>query len=279
VTRSTGTDGNWRPEAVGFLTDTSLCIGCKACEVACKQWNGLSIDNYGFSGFSYDNTVDLGASTWRHVTFVEREASAVRSDPDVPTPAETVWLMMSDVCKHCIHAGCMEACPTGAIIRTEFDSVYIQQDVCNGCGYCVPACPFGVPQLSHEDGTAHKCTLCFDRLRDGMEPACAKACPTDSIRFGVVENLAVEARERVETLRERGYEKASLYGDHELGGTGQIGGLNSLFVLLDDPVEYNLPAAPELPQSRTLRGLVSTAVAALGMGAAVALAMRGSARS
>ncbi|MGI9254028.1 MAG: 4Fe-4S dicluster domain-containing protein, partial [Thermomicrobiales bacterium] len=136
--------GERRPGAVGFLTDASLCIGCKACEVACKQWNGLPSDGpIELTGRSYDNTGDLGATTWRHVAFVERHA-------EIGGPV-TAWLMLSDVCKHCIHAGCMEACPTGAIIRTEFDTVFIQPDICNGCGYCVPACPFGVPQIGHED--------------------------------------------------------------------------------------------------------------------------------
>jgi formate dehydrogenase iron-sulfur subunit len=130
--------------AYGFLTDATLCIGCKACEVACKQWNQLPGDAPGdvlaMTGFSYDNTVDLGATTWRHVAFVER-----------PSPAGVAWLMLSDVCKHCVHAGCLDACPTGAIMRTEFDTVVIQDNICNGCGYCVPACPFGVPQIDDHD--------------------------------------------------------------------------------------------------------------------------------
>jgi formate dehydrogenase iron-sulfur subunit len=241
-----------RPGAVGFLTDASLCIGCKACEVACKQWNELPADGDGqLSGRSYDNTDDLGATTWRHVVFVEREAAADRA---------FAWLMLSDVCKHCVHAGCLEACPTGAIIRTEFDSVFIQQDVCNGCGYCVPACPFGVPQLGHDDGRAHKCTLCYDRLRGGLEPACAKSCPTESIRFGPVEELLLLGRERVATLKQRGIENASLYGDHRLGGTNGIGGLNAMFVLNDEPEVFNLPAAPVLPQRTVGPAFLATLV-------------------
>src|ERR671911_1044213 len=168
--------------AFGFLTDATICIGCKACEVACKQWNQLPGDSapstLALTGYSYDNTVDLSATTWRHVAFVERS-----------TPHGIAWLMLSDVCKNCVHAGCLDACPTGAIIRTEFGTVVIQDDVCNGCGYCVPACPFGVPQLSDADGGSHKCTLCYDRLRGGLAPACATACPTGSIRFGPVAEL------------------------------------------------------------------------------------------
>jgi len=255
-----------RPGAVGFLTDATLCIGCKACEVACKQWNGLPADgDETLSARSYDNTGDLGATTWRHVVFVEREATEARP---------FAWLMLSDVCKHCVHAGCLEACPTGAIVRTEFDSVYIQQDVCNGCGYCVPACPFGVPQLDHGDGRAHKCTLCYDRLRGGLEPACAKACPTDSIRFGPVNELLALGRERIETLHERGVHDAVLYGDNELGGTGGIGGLNAMFVLNDTPESFNLPAAPSLPLRKVGPAFLATALSGICFALLGALAFR-----
>ena len=174
----------------------------------------LPTSGFAMTGYSYDNTVDLGATTWRHVAFVER-----------PSRDGIAWLMLSDVCKHCVHAGCLDACPTGAIIRTEFGTVVIQDDVCNGCGYCVPACPFGVPQLSSADGGSHKCTLCYDRLRGGLTPACATACPTGSIRFGPVEELREAGRERVATLKAQGLDDARLYGDDDLGGTGGIGGL------------------------------------------------------
>jgi len=256
--------------AVGFLTDTTLCIGCKACEVACKQWNGLPADGIHFTGNSYDNTTDLGATTWRHVAFVEQHrpagadllGSLLNGDSG---GAQTAWLMMSDVCKHCARAGCLEACPTGAIIRTQFGTVVIQQDVCNGCGYCVPACPFGVPQLSPTDHKAHKCTLCYDRLVDGLEPACAKACPTDSIQFGYVDELAARARERVDKLKSRGIGQALVYGDRETGGTNGIGGLHAMFVLTAPPEIYNLPAAPSLPQDNVLPAYATTALAAIGL--------------
>jgi formate dehydrogenase iron-sulfur subunit len=263
-----------RPGAMGFLTDTTLCIGCKACEVACKQWNQLPMDQLGFTGFSYDNTGDLGATTWRHVAFVERIGDAAGRRPTSLQPFQSNWLMMSDVCKHCVNAGCLEACPTGAIIRTEFDNVFIQQDICNGCGYCLPACPFGVPALSEVDGRAHKCTLCYDRLVDDLEPACAKACPTDSIQFGPVDALVARAQERVAALRERGVEGAFLYGDRAVGGTGGIDGLNASFILTAPPEVYNLPARPELPQRRVLSALLSAAGAALALGAAAVLALR-----
>jgi formate dehydrogenase iron-sulfur subunit len=263
-----------RPGAVGFLTDTTLCIGCKACEVACKQWNQLPADDFGWTGFSYDNTVDLGATTWRHVAFVERLGDGAGRRPTSLQPFQSNWLMLSDVCKHCVNAGCLEACPTGAIVRTEFDTVYIQQDVCNGCGYCLPACPFGVPALSAADGKAHKCTLCYDRLKDGLEPACAKACPTDSIQFGAIDELMARAHGRVADLRERGVGGAYLYGDRAIGGTGGIDGLNAFFILTAPPEVYNLPAQPELPQDKTIPAALSTIGAALAFGLAAFVSLR-----
>jgi formate dehydrogenase iron-sulfur subunit len=261
------------PATVGFLTDTTLCIGCKACEVACKQWNQLPMDGLVLSGRSYDNTVDLGATTWRHVAFVERFDRTI-SPIELP-PFQSHWLMLSDVCKHCARAGCMEACPTGAIIRTDLGNVVIQQEICNGCGYCVPACPFGVPELSHLDGKAHKCTLCFDRIQDGLEPACAKSCPTDSIQFGPLAELRPRADARVDRLKSMGVEGARIYGDDRLGGTNGIGGLNAFFILTDEPEVYNLPAAPRLPQDQTGPGFLTTIGAAIGLGLGLLWALRG----
>lgn len=218
---------------MGFFTDTTLCIGCKACEVACKQWNQLPSDGFNFTGNSYDNTKMLSSTTWRHVTFKEK----IGADSNR-------WLMLSDVCKHCVDAPCQQACPTGSIIYNEFGAVYVQPDICNGCGYCISACPFGVLGRSEEDGHAHKCTLCYDRQKGGFEPACAKSCPTDSIQFGPVEELRQKAKERVATLQARGNERAYLYGADSLDGYGR---LNSFFLLEDHPNEYNLPEAPPQP--------------------------------
>jgi formate dehydrogenase iron-sulfur subunit len=281
--------------ARGFFTDTSLCIGCKACEVACKQWNQLPLDDLAWRGTSYDNTHTLGATTWRHVTFTEQ--------PGAGGPgAQTNWLMMSDVCKHCANAGCLQACPTGAIVRTEFDTVLVQQDVCNGCGYCVPACPYGVIDLAAPasqstetpvdrvvrrpgaltsalslapgaDRKAHKCTFCYDRLKGGLEPACAKACPTDAIQFGDAAELRARARRRVAALKERGL-PAYLYGDEQVGGTGGIGPLGATFLLLDRPSRYNLPEAPSLPQNHTWPGLLTMVATALALTVATALSLR-----
>src|SRR6185312_144646 len=226
-------------ETVGFLTDTTLCIGCKACEVACKQWNELPDDGLAFTGRSYDNTTALGASTWRHVLFAERAVVASGAGPGMIDHSVS-WQMMSDVCKHCERAGCLEACPTGAIVRTEHGSVYIQPDICNGCGYCVPACPFGVVARRDDDGRAWKCTLCYDRLQGSLEPACAKACPTDSIEFGPIERLRDKARARVAELRGRGID-AQIYGETQPGTDG----LHAIFVLGDRPEAFNLPPDPQ----------------------------------
>ena len=268
-----GTTGA-RPGAVGFLTDTTLCIGCKACEVACKQWNQLPMDNYGFTGSSYDNTRDLGATTWRHVAFIERMDGQNGARPTQLKAYQSNWLMQSDICKHCVNAGCMQACPTGAIIRTEFDTVVIQQDICNGCGYCIPACPYGVPELSTTDHKAHKCTLCYDRLKDDLEPACAKACPTDSIQFGAIPDLFGRARDRVDRLHGQGVDGAYIYGDRAVGGTGGMEGLNAFFILTAPPEVYNLPAKPTLPQNKTIPSYVATVGATVAFAVAAALSLR-----
>ena len=243
----------------GFFTDTTLCIGCKACEVACKQWNQLPDDGLLFTGMSYDNTVALGASTWRHVAFIERPMALSNQDAGAFS-----WLFSSDVCKHCVRAGCLESCPTGAIIRTEFDSVYVQPDICNGCGYCVINCPFGVIDRREEDGRAWKCTLCYDRLKADMAPACTKACPTDSIKFGDLEQLQVIAQARVATLQEQGMHEAYLYGADAASQPGTEG-LNAFFLLVDKPEAYNLPPNPVTPTKNVKDAWRSFAFAALGM--------------
>ncbi len=254
----------------GFFTDTTLCIGCKACEVACKEWNLLPAEDFKLSGHSYDNTGSLSATTWRHVTFIEKLRTDNDERPSDLQPFQSNWLMMSDVCKHCSPAPCLEACPTGALFRTEFDTVVVQQDICNGCGYCVPACPFGVVETGSFDGKAHKCTLCYDRMKGELEPACAKACPTDSIQFGELSELQRRAENRVETLHAHGRTDAYLYGTPKSpGATHGIDRLNAFFLLTDRPETYNLPAAPALPSRRILPGLWS-GVATMG---ALALAM------
>jgi formate dehydrogenase iron-sulfur subunit len=323
------------PPRMGFFTDTSVCIGCKACEVACKEWNLIPDDGFNLLGTSFDNTGGLTANSWRHVAFIEQPrplgdttmpafagtptgpsgsaTSAVAgaqtaqdtgTEPGVPaapdpgTATATVepqflgmpsfdlpgrqpgregrtdvrWLMMSNVCKHCTHAACLDVCPTGALFRTEFGTVVVQQDICNGCGYCIPACPYGVIDQRKDDGRAWKCALCYDRIGDGLTPACAKACPTQSIQFGELDELRERAARRVEALHEAGVAEARLYGHDPNDG---VGGDGAFFLLLDEPEVYGLPPDPvvttrDLPKMWRQAGL-----AALTMVAAVAAAFLG----
>jgi formate dehydrogenase iron-sulfur subunit len=313
-------DARWRHPRPrkGFFTDTSICIGCKACEVACKEWNRLPRDgDLELLGSSYDNTGALGASTWRHVAFLEQSRDRIEEArasgralvnlgiPGVgpPSTAETTprstappdtpefrWLMSSDVCKHCIHAGCLDVCPTGALFRTEFGTVVVQPDVCNGCGACVAGCPFGVVER-RSDGTAapgtrrgerkgerpevpnvgiaQKCTLCYDRLVEDQTPACAKTCPTTSIKFGNHDELVEIARDRVAELHAQGLTEARLYGANELDG---VGGTGSIFLLLDEPEVYGLPPDPRVPTADLMQMFKRAGVAAVGMLAAAAVA-------
>jgi formate dehydrogenase iron-sulfur subunit len=317
------------PARKGFFTDTSICIGCKACEVACKEWNDVPEDGLVLSGMSYDNTQGLGASTWRHVAFIEQvqplgsqSSNLQHADVDVlalaggsgtrpadspaltPTtppvelgmPATSLpgagrdgssatpfrWLMESDVCKHCTHAGCLDVCPTGSLFRTEFGTVVVQDDICNGCGYCVPACPYGVIERregraagpgANAVGLAQKCTLCYDRLIDGLEPACAKACPTKSIQFGDLDELRERAQGRLDSLVEAGVDSAQLYGHDPDNG---VGGAGAFFLLLDQPEVYGLPPDPVVPTRDLPEMWKRAALAALGLlGGTVALFVTG----
>jgi formate dehydrogenase iron-sulfur subunit len=312
------------PQRVGFFTDTSVCIGCKACEVACKEWNNVPEDGLNLLGMSFDNTGMLGANSWRHVAFIEQDrrlgvqdagleglptgppvsdqnaevvAEALRhterrggqlgtSPADLPFPSLPVadgpaaagsaqaagrdglrWLMASDVCKHCTHAGCLDVCPTGALFRTEFGTVVVQQDICNGCGYCVSACPYGVIDRRPHDGRAAKCTLCYDRLSGGLEPACAKACPTQSIQFGPLDELRDRAAQRVADLHTDGYPEARLYGEDPDNG---VGGDGAFFLLLDEPEVYGLPPDPVVPTRNLAVTWKATGVAAAALLAAAA---------
>lgn len=251
-------------DAVGFFTDTTVCIGCKACQVACHQWNELPAENGGrvpLSGQSYDNTGSFSDVTWRHVKFIEQFS---------PDRSQAAWLMMSDVCKHCAHAPCLQVCPTNAIIRTEFDTVYIREHYCNGCRDCIAACPFGVIHTSPTKNVAQKCTFCYDRLQHGLTPACAQACPTQSIQFGSLAALRERAAARVRQLQGRGTRSARLYGaDDQV-----LGGLHSFYLLLDEPEVYGLPARPREPE-RSVPGASWRAIlAAVWMGLAALLAFR-----
>ena len=328
------------PPRMGFFTDTSVCIGCKACEVACKEWNLIPDDGFNLLGQSYDNTGGLTANSWRHVAFIEQPAAsrdghgafaglpigppasaqsavigagtsvdtgtspgiapavdalaaaATITAPSSATepqflgmplsdlPGRTMdaprtdfrWLMMSNVCKHCTHAACLDVCPTGALFRTEFGTVVVQEDVCNGCGYCIPACPYGVIDQRQDDGRAWKCTLCYDRIGDGLTPACAKACPTESIQFGELDELHARAKERVERLHAQGETNARLYGEDPGDG---VGGDGAFFLLLDEPEVYGLPPDPVVTTKHLPDMWKRAGWAALTMAAAVVVSFAG----
>ncbi|MGW4502469.1 4Fe-4S dicluster domain-containing protein [Micromonospora sp. NPDC004336] len=281
------------PPRMGFFTDTSVCIGCKACEVACKEWNDVPGSGLDLLGMSYDNTGALTANSWRHVAFVEQPRPAGPQDspgrtagpeflgmPGAGPPgraggaegrSDFRWLMMSDVCKHCTHAACLDVCPTGSLFRTEFGTVVVQEDICNGCGYCISACPYGVIDQRAGDGRAWKCTLCYDRIGAGKTPACAQACPTESIQYGPLDELRERAAARVATLHERGVPEARLYG-HDPGDG--VGGDGAFFLLLDEPEVYGLPPDPvvttrDLPRMWKRAGLAALAMAAAAVAAFV----------
>ncbi|HEV2885387.1 MAG TPA: 4Fe-4S dicluster domain-containing protein [Jatrophihabitans sp.] len=287
-------DAGWQESQPrkGFFTDTSVCIGCKACEVACKEWNGVPDDGFNLLGSSYDNTGSLSASTWRHVAFIEQPRTPAGNTvslgmPSTVKPGEAMspdsatdfrWLMSSDVCKHCTHAGCLDVCPTGSLFRTEFGTVVVQEDICNGCGYCVPACPFGVidrrvgEQGTKNVGIAQKCTLCYDRLGAGKTPACAQACPTESIQFGDLDELRERAAARVEALHSQGVGSARLYGDSPDDG---VGGAGAFFLLLDEPEVYGLPPDPVVPTRDLTQMWRHAAMAAAGLLAGAVAAFLG----
>jgi formate dehydrogenase iron-sulfur subunit len=248
---------------MGFFTDPTVCIGCKACEVACKEWNQLPATNGGqntLSGDSYDNTRRLDGTHWRHVKFIEQFS---------PDRSQAAWQMVSDVCKHCVQAACLEVCPTGAIIRTEFDTVVIQSDVCNGCRDCIAACPFDVIGINPASNTAQKCTLCYDRMQVGMTPACAQACPTASIQFGPIEELRKRADARVDTLHAQGKTTAYIYGKEDM-----LGGLNSFYLLLDRPEVYGLPSRPRLASVNNVPGWLFSTGSAIVTGLLALIGLR-----
>ncbi len=336
----------------GFFTDPTVCIGCKACEVACKEWNDVPSKSPTGprKGRGYDHTAELGASSWRHVAFVEREVpltaagvvdrtSASRSssrdesggqskgeshgtsqgtsqvasqvaspgtlgdrsrgtstgmpvfpvggspvtgggalsamgandDPGLGVPL-LEWVFLSDVCKHCEHAGCLEACPTGSIVRTGAGAVYVQEEVCNGCGYCVVGCPFGViDRRPHEDpggGGAYKCTLCSDRQADGLLPACARACPTDAIQFGELGALRAQADARVARLHADGRSDITLYDAADTS----VGGAHAFFLVPGDPLDYGLPQRPAVPTEWMGASWLSAALTSVAAFAAIAIA-------
>ncbi|AYR20653.1 MULTISPECIES: formate dehydrogenase subunit beta [Alcaligenes] len=218
---------------VAKLIDTSKCIGCKACQVACMEWNDTR-DKIGHNVGVYDNPADLTDKSWTIMRFAEYENPA----------GDLEWLIRKDGCMHCEDPGCLKACPSpGAIVQYTNGIVDFHEENCIGCGYCVTGCPFDVPRISEKDKKAYKCTLCSDRVAVGQEPACAKTCPTGAIVFGTKEDMQHHAAERIEDLKSRGFENAGLYDPAGVGGT------HVMYVLhhADKPELYSdLPKDPQI---------------------------------
>jgi formate dehydrogenase iron-sulfur subunit len=220
---------------VAKLIDTTKCIGCKACQVACMEWNDLR-DEIGTCVGHYENPADLTEHSWTLMRFTEYENPQRNGDLE--------WLIRKDGCMHCADPGCLKACPApGAIVQYSNGIVDFHEEYCIGCGYCIPGCPFDVPRISKRDRKAYKCTLCSDRVAVGLEPACIKACPTGALVFGTKEDMKHHAAERIEDLKSRGFEHAGLYDPPGVGGT------HVMYVLhhADQPQLYNgLPADPHI---------------------------------
>ncbi|WP_017431262.1 formate dehydrogenase subunit beta [Vreelandella jeotgali] len=239
---------------VAKLIDTSLCIGCKACQVACMEWNEVR-DEIGSTVGVYDNPDDLSANSWTVMRFAEHETDE----------GDLEWLIRKDGCMHCAEPGCLEACPSpGAIIQYANGIVDFNQDNCIGCGYCITGCPFDVPRISEKDNKAYKCTLCSDRVSVGLEPACVKTCPTGAIVFGTKDDMKEHADGRITDLQSRGFDNAGLYDPAGVGGT------HVMYVLhhADKPGMYSgLPEDPSIsPMVGAWKGLTKP-LAMLAMGA------------
>ncbi len=240
---------------VAKLIDVSKCIGCKACQVACMQWNDLR-DEVGTCAGTYDNPRDMTDQSWTVMRYAEVETEERGLE----------WLIRKDGCMHCEDPGCLKACPApGAIIKYANGIVDFHQENCIGCGYCVSGCPFNVPRISQKDSKAYKCTLCSDRVAVGLEPACVKVCPTGSISFGSKVDMQELAAERVTELKERGFKNAGLYDPAGVGGTHVMYVLNHA----DKPALYSgLPADPTIAPTVTIWKSVAKPLAMAGMAAA-----------
>ncbi len=241
---------------VAKLIDISKCIGCKACQVACMEWNDLR-DTVGKNVGVYDNPADLSDQSWTVMRFAEVEV----------TPGRLEWLIRKDGCMHCADPGCLKSCPApGAIIQYSNGIVDFHEEHCTGCGYCIMGCPFNIPRLSNKDGKAYKCTLCSDRVAVGLEPACAKTCPTGAITFGSKEDMLHHAQERLIDLKERGFQKAGIYNPPGVGGT------HVMYVLqhADKPELYNnLPKDPGISTEIIIWQGIAKTVMNVGLGAAI----------
>jgi formate dehydrogenase iron-sulfur subunit len=248
-------------QEVAKLIDVSSCIGCKACQVACMQWNDLR-DSVGHNIGVYDNPADLSAESWTVMRFSEVETRKENEDTRLE------WLIRKDGCMHCADPGCLKACPSpGAIVKYTNGIVDFIEENCIGCGNCVTGCPFDIPRISQKDNKAYKCTLCSDRVTVGLEPACVKACPTGAIQFGTKKDMLEYAGDRIVDLKERGYAQAGVYDPPGVGGT------HVMYVLqhADRPSLYHgLEADPKIsPWVSLWKGVAKPLAVAAMIGAAL----------
>jgi formate dehydrogenase iron-sulfur subunit len=250
---TTPSPGVRETQKVAKLIDVSKCIGCKACQVACMEWNDLR-DEIGTNHGIYDNPLDLTDKSWTVMRFSEVEVEKDKLE----------WLIRKDGCMHCADPGCLKACPApGAIVQYSNGIVDFHEENCIGCGYCIAGCPFNVPRISKKDSKAYKCTLCSDRVSVGQEPACVKTCPTGALVFGSKEDMIQHAEERIVDLKSRGYQNAGLYDPPGVGGT------HVMYVLqhADQPQIYNgLPKDPQISLMVELWKGVLKPLMSLGLG-------------
>ena len=250
---TTPSPGVRQTQKVAKLIDISKCIGCKACQVACMEWNDLR-DEIGTNHGVYDNPLDLTDKSWTVMRFSEVELEQGKLE----------WLIRKDGCMHCADPGCLKACPApGAIVQYSNGIVDFHEEHCIGCGYCITGCPFNVPRISKKDNKAYKCTLCSDRVSVGQEPACVKTCPTGALVFGSKEDMIQHAEERIVDLKSRGYKNAGLYDPPGVGGT------HVMYVLqhADQPQIYNgLPKDPQISLLVELWKGVLKPIMSLGLG-------------
>lgn len=236
----------------GMLNDVTRCIGCRGCQVACKQWNERKGEKTSLKSSSMENPGDLSGATWKRVKFIEKESNG-----------SVGWNFFSYQCNHCGDSGCMAVCPANAIKRSKEGAVYIDEKICTGCKYCLQACPFHIPHTDHDKHISSKCTLCVDRISNGMTPACAKSCPAGAIMFGSRDYLLTVARKRAAAMADRGMTKFAIYGDTILGGLGVI------YLLPDTPESFGLPERPKNPPAVNFVNVFSNSFVSIIAGALI----------
>ena len=220
-----------------MLIDESKCTACRGCQVACKQWNELTGWEYSktVNSGSYENPSALSPQTWTRIKFTELD-----------TPQGFRWLFLKEGCLHCGSPACVDVCPTNALKRHPDGRVTLEATLCNGCGYCSQFCPFGIPKLETAgvftgQAKAFKCTFCQDRTDNGLEPSCVKTCPAQALQWGDRDKMIAAGKKRLDALKARGFAAANLYGENAVGGLGR------LYVLIERPEAYGLPADPQYP--------------------------------